>query len=72
MAVLSELIKVNEEPIIRTSVLGDYCFNEKYFQIRTYKAGDINRKEGSKQNIQFDKEIASELVKLLNQFIKQN
>ena len=71
MAILSELVNVNEQPNARTSVSGDYCFNNNYFQIRTYKAGDTNRTEGQKQNIQLDKEMAQNLVILLNQFIEK-
>ena len=51
MAILSELINVNEKPKARTIVLGDYCFDDNYFQIRTYKEGDTTRTEGQKQNI---------------------
>jgi len=72
MAILSELVKVNEQPHARKNVIGDYCFNENYFQIRTYKAGDISRTEGQKQNIQIDKDMALQLINLLNQFIEQN
>ena len=72
MAILSELVNINEQPNARTNVSGDYCFDRNYFQIRTYKAGDVNRTEGQKQNIQLDKEMAQSLVKLLNQFIEQN
>ncbi len=72
MAILSELINVNEKPKARTIVLGDYCFDDNYFQIRTYKEGDATRAEGQKQNIQIDKEMALKLVTLLNRFIKQN
>ena len=71
MAIISDLVKVNEQPNARTNVSGDYCFDENYFQIRTYKAGDTNRIEGQKQNIQLDKEMASRLINLLTQFIEQ-
>jgi len=72
MAILSNLTNVNEQPNARTSVYGDYCFDRNYFQIRTYKAGDTNRSEGQKQNIQMDKAMAENLVRLLKQFIDQN
>jgi len=70
MAILSELVSVNEQPNARTSVSGDYCFDRNYFQIRTYKAGDTSRTQ--KKNIQLDKEMAQSLVRLLNQFIEQH
>jgi len=72
MAILSELVSVNEQPNARTSVSGDYCFDRNYFQIRTYKAGDTSRTQGQKQNIQLNKEMAQSLVRLLNQFIEQH
>ena len=72
MAILRELIKVNERPNTKTEVVGDYCFDKNYFQIRTYKVGDTNRTEGQKQNMQIDKKMAAELVNLLNQFINQS
>ena len=72
MAILSELVKVNEQPNARTTVSGDYCFDRNYFQIRTYKAGDLNRTKGQKQNIQLNKEMAQNLVKLLNQFLEKS
>ena len=72
MAILSKLTNVNEQPNIRTSVSGDYCFDRNYFQIRTYKAEDTSRSEGPKQNIQMDKAMAENLVRLLKQFIDQN
>ena len=71
MAILNKLVYVNEQPNARTSVSGDYCFDNNYFQIRTYKAGDINQTEGQKQNIQLNKEMAQKLIELLNQFVKQ-
>ena len=71
MAILNELVSVSERPNARTNVSGDYCFDKNYFQIRTYKAGDTNRTESQKQNIQLDKEMAKRLVNLLNQFIEE-
>ncbi len=35
MAILRELVKVNEQLNVRTEVVGDYCFDKNYFQIRT-------------------------------------
>ena len=72
MAILSNLVHINETPNARTNVYGDYCFDRNYFQIRTYKAGDTTRSEGQKQNIQLDVEMAKELRTLLNQFIEQH
>ena len=40
-------------------------------QIRTYAKNDLTREKGSKQNIQFTKEKASELVDLLNKFLNE-
>jgi len=71
MALINELIKINETPKIRTGVSADYCFNETIFQVRTYKNGDNKRSEGQKQNIQLNKEVASQLVSKLQEFINQ-
>ncbi|MBM4887367.1 hypothetical protein HYO42_23265, partial [Vibrio parahaemolyticus] len=49
MAFINELVKVNDTPKVRSGVSADYCFNESAFQIRTYKDGDSQRTEGSKQ-----------------------
>ena len=72
MAILRELIKVNERPNAKTEVVGDCYFDKNYFQIRTYKAGDTSRTEGQKQNIQINKKMAAELINPLNQFINQS
>ncbi|HEY9016848.1 hypothetical protein [Thiomicrospira sp.] len=71
MAFIRELIHVNETPQNRTAVSADYCFNESAFQIRTYKNGDIHREEGSKQNIQLNREMAIELKNKLQEFLDQ-
>ena len=62
MAILTNIVRVNEQPNARTNVSGDYCFDKNYFQIRTYKAGDTNRTYGQKQNIQLDKDMAVKLI----------
>jgi hypothetical protein len=56
---------------IKTEIIGDYCYDQKYFQIRTYKSGDIKMEESPKQNIQLDKKMAVELINLLSDFIKE-
>jgi hypothetical protein len=53
------------------SVLCDIVHNKEYFQIRTYAMGDLDRKNGSKQNIQLTKEKAIQIRKYLDDFIKQ-
>lgn len=71
MAFIRELVHVNETPQNRTAVSSDYCFNESAFQIRTYKNGDTLRAEGSKQNIQLNREMALELINKLQDFVNQ-
>lgn len=71
MAFINELVKVNDIPQVRTGVSADYCFNEHAFQIRTYKAGDSQRTEGSKQNLQLNKQMAQELIAKLQDFVDQ-
>ncbi len=42
------------------------------FKLEHNKAGDTNRTEGQKQNIQIDKKMAAELINLLNQFVNKS
>lgn len=53
------------------TVLCDLKYDNNFFQIRTYSMGDIDRTNGSKQNIQLTKEKAIEIRKYLNAFIDQ-
>lgn len=71
MAFIRKLVHVNETPKNKTAVSADYCFNESAFQIRTYKNGDVLRAEGSKQNIQLNREMALELKNRLQEFLDQ-
>lgn len=71
MAIIKSLVLCDDKPQDRTSVVADYCYDKNFFQIRTYKAGDQNRSQGSKQNVQIDKEMAKEIIKKLNVFLKQ-
>ncbi|EHJ9962204.1 hypothetical protein KB977_004626 [Vibrio parahaemolyticus] len=71
MAFINELVKVNDIPKVRSGVSADYCFNESAFQIRTYKDGDSQRTEGSKQNLQLNKKMARELIAKLQDFVDQ-
>lgn len=72
MANLIELIHTNRQPMVRTDVSADYCFNRAYFQIRTYRNGDTRRTEGQTQNIQLTQDMAKKLAILLKDFIKQD
>ena len=71
MALINNLNHSNNEPNVRTSVSAEYCFNNSYFEVRTYKANDVTMSGGAKQIIQLDKETATQMVSLLNQFINQ-
>lgn len=71
MAFIRELVHVNETPQNRTAVSADYCFNKSAFQIRTYKNGDTLRSEGSKQNIQLNREMVLGLINKLQDFVNQ-
>ena len=73
MAVLGRIIKENVDDIkIRDGeVVGDVIIKREYIQIRTYAMNDLNRKRGSKQNIQFTKEKAREFRDLLNIFLNE-
>ena len=71
MAIIKKLIPCDDDPQSRTSVVADYCYDRYLFQIRTYKAGDLNRSENSKQNIQIDKEMAKIIIEKLQIFVGQ-
>jgi len=73
MAVLGRIIRENIDEInIREGeVIGDVIIERDYMQIRTYAKNDLTREKGSKQNIQFTKEKARELVDLLNKFLNE-
>ena len=68
---INDLEKVETNINKRTSVLGDYSYDKAHFQIRTYKAGDRNKSEGHKQNIQIDKNMAKNLIEYLTIFVEQ-
>lgn len=55
MAIIKNLIPCDNKPKGKTSVVADYCYDNNYFQIRTYREGDQNKSENSKQNIEIDK-----------------
>lgn len=71
MAVLGKVIREKHERINFRSgeVVADVIIDRDYFQLRTYAKGDLERENGSKQNIQLDKDKAIELRDLLNEFI---
>ncbi len=71
MALVGKIIKVNNQSIKLRSgeVVADIIMEREYLQLRTYAMGDTEREKGCKQNIQFSKEKAKELIYLLEQFI---
>ncbi|MCB0743847.1 MAG: hypothetical protein KDC67_08085 [Ignavibacteriae bacterium] len=71
MAVLGKIIKVKNERINLRSgvVVGDVIIERDFVQLRTYNSRDSDRKEGAKQNIQFNKEKAREFRDVLNEFL---
>jgi hypothetical protein len=71
MAIIKDLYLCNDKPQVRSAVSADYCFDQSLFQIRTYKDGDKNRSEGSKQNIQINKDMAQVIIKRLQEFLNQ-
>ncbi|MCK0190454.1 hypothetical protein [Arenibacter sp. F20364] len=74
MAVLGKLIREKNEHINFRSgdVVGDVIIERDYLQLRTYAKGDLDRENGSKQNIQFDKKMAREFRTFLDEFIEGN
>ncbi|TXE11404.1 hypothetical protein [Algoriphagus aquimarinus] len=73
MALLGKILFENIDKISPRSgeVIGDVIIGKEYLQIRTYAMGDQERERGSKQNIQFNKKMAEEFKKILEQFINQ-
>jgi hypothetical protein len=71
MAKLGRITIENEEKInLRIGeVLGDVIIEKEFLQLRTYAMNDTTRERGSKQNIQFTREKASEFLVLLKEFI---
>ena len=71
MALIKEFKLVNKNINISSEVVSDYSFDKNFFEIRTYKNNDTERKESTKQNIQLNKEKAKELINLLTDFINK-
>lgn len=70
MAVIKKFfIKPHKDLKMHSDVVADLSFDKDLFQIRTYKAGDDNRSENTKQNLQLTKEGARELIKHLRSFL---
>jgi len=71
MAVIKKFfIKPHKTLRVHSDVVADLSFDRNLFQIRTYKAGDDNRSENTKQNLQLTREGAKELVKHLQSFLE--
>lgn len=70
MARVKSLDRIHKEIQANSLTVADYNMDEQYFSIWSYKQGDLNRIEGAKQNLQFDKEMARKLRDALNDFLK--
>jgi hypothetical protein len=51
------------------NILTDVIIDGDYLQLRAYADGDLERKRGAKQNIQFTRDKAIEFRDILNKFI---
>lgn len=71
MAVIGRIIRETEDKISmrQGDHIADVIIEKNWMQIRTYKSGDLDRMDGAKQNIQFDKQKAIQLRGLLDEFI---
>lgn len=70
MAVVKKLYFEKGKSIPKQSeIVAEYNMDNEYFSIWSYKKGDFQRAESSKQNIQFDSKIAEELYEALGQFL---
>lgn len=70
MAVVKKLhFESGKDIPVRSEIVAEFNMNSEYFSIWSYKAGDLDRTESSKQNIQFDKQIAEELYSALGRFL---
>lgn len=71
MAVIKKFfIRPRKDLRINSDVVADLSFDKELFQIRTYKAGDDNRSENTKQNLQLTRDGAKELIKHLQSFLE--
>ena len=71
MARITSLDRIHKDIRVTTSIVADYDMDDQFFSIWSYKQGDLDRTEGVKQNMQFDKEIARKLRDALNQFLQE-
>lgn len=69
MAIIKKIRKVSKKISPTSYTVMDYNYNDLYYSIWTYKSGDLDGREGTKQTLQFDKTLAIELVKSLEEFI---
>ena len=72
MAIIQKIILEKNDRIVFRSgdVISDVIIEKDFFQLRSYAKHDLDRSNGSKQNIQLSKPIAKELIKLLNEFVQ--
>ena len=71
MARIISLDRIHKDIHVNSSIVADYDMDDQFFSIWSYKQGDLDRTEGVKQNMQFDKEMARELRDALDQFLME-
>lgn len=69
MARIISLDRIHKDSRVKSLIVADYDMDDQLFTIWSYKQGDLDRTEGVKQNMQFDKEMARKLRDALNQFL---
>lgn len=71
MARIMDIRKCDREIRVNSKTVMDVQYNEEYFSMWVYKAGQERGMDLCPLNIQMDSEIAGRLVNYLNQFLKK-
>ena len=71
MARVISLDRTHKDIRPNSDIVADYNMDGRFFSIWSFKQGDLDRTEGSKQNLQFDKQMAQKLRDALNQFLNE-
>ena len=72
MAIVKSIEKVSGKKIPKNrETTIDYNADNYFFSIWSYRDGDIGHIYGSKQNMQFNKEMAKKLRNALNAFLQE-
>ena len=71
MAIIDVIRKTDKKITANSHTVMDYNYNDEFFSMWSYKSGDLYGDYGTKQSLQFNKEIALELKNALEKFCNQ-